>query len=268
VIRLVLVALIGCATPPLEPTDRLISLSPAITETLGALGALDRVVGRSDWCVTPAEVLDRPALGSALTPNLEGIAALLPATVLLDGSFGSQGDALRRMTPVEQLPWLTVREVAGSVRRLGALTDRADRAEALALRLERLDVPASGPPVLLAMDGDLREVWYIKRNSLHGAALHAAGATNTIDRDVAGAPTLSTEALVALDPTTVILLVPAALDDAGRQQRLATWATLPIAASRRGRVGVVSGALVMSTGPAIVDLVDALKAELARLGPP
>lgn len=261
-------ALLACGgAPPTADSTRLISLSPAITETLAALGARDRLVGRSDWCTEPPEVRDLPALGSVLTPNLEQIAALLPATVLVDGSLSGQADKIRGLAPVEVLPWLTAGEVAASVRRLGTLSDRADAAEALARRFDALDRPADGPPVLVVMDGDLREVWYLKRNSLHGAVLHAAGARNAIDRDEHGAPALSTEALLRLDPPTLIVLVPRTLDDAGRAERIAAWSKLPLAAAKNGRIGIVAGPLVMSTGPAVLDLADALRAELARLTP-
>ena len=101
----------GEATVPPPSTPRLVSLTPAITETLGALGALDLVVGRSDWCDHPPEVAALPAVGSALTPNLEAIAGLQPSAILVDASNANQTDDLRAVARVEVLPWLTVSEV-------------------------------------------------------------------------------------------------------------------------------------------------------------
>ena len=53
-----------------------------------------------------------------------------------------------------------------------------------------------------ATDGQL---WFIKRNSLHGQALHAAGARNAVDEDIDGAPAMPIEQLLKVDPDMVIV---------------------------------------------------------------
>jgi len=271
VILLLLLACSGAPTPPPVSSVRLVSLSPAITETLGAIDALDTLVGRSDWCHAPPAVDALPALGSGLTPHLERITALRPSTILLDGSVGNQTDTLRGLAQVEVLPWLTAAELVSSTIRLGVLTHHEPSANALAARLQASlsePAPANGPAVLLALGGEAgHDLWFIKPNSLHGSALHAAGARNAIDHDVAGAPTLSTEALVQLDPPYVIVLLPAAPDDATRHATLAEWSRLrTLRAVREGHVGVLGGPLLLSPGPAILDTVRQLHDELLRLG--
>lgn len=270
---MILLLLLACggAPAPAPSTPRLVSLSPAITETLGAIDALDALVGRSDWCHAPPAVEALPAVGSGLTPDLERITALRPTTILLDGSVGNQTDTLRGLTEVQVLPWLTAEELVASTRKLGALTHHELGADALAERLQRAlsqPAPANGPSVLLALGGEPGvDLWFIKQNSLHGSALHAAGARNAVDHDVDGAPTLSTEALVTLDPAYVIVLLPAAPDDATRATTLQSWSRLStLRAVREGHVGVLGGPLLLSPGPAILDTVRELHDELARLG--
>jgi iron complex transport system substrate-binding protein len=95
----VLGCLAGCRTadpvaPPVDAPIRLVSLSPAITQTVAAIGAGENLVGRSDWCAYPPEVQSLPALGSALTPNLEAIAGLQPTAVLVDASVANRTDDL------------------------------------------------------------------------------------------------------------------------------------------------------------------------------
>ncbi len=270
-ILLLLLACAGSPTPPPSSTPRLVSLSPAITETLGAIDALETLVGRSDWCHAPPAVEALPAVGSGLTPDLERITALRPTTILLDGSVGNQTDTLRGLTEVLVLPWLTADELVASTRKLGALTHHEPAADALAARLQRAlsqPAPAQGPSALLALGGEPGpDLWFIKQNSLHGSALHAAGARNAVDHDVDGAPTLSTEALVTLDPAYVIVLLPAAPDDATRAATIQAWSRLStLRAVREGHVGVLGGPLLLSPGPAILDTVQQLHDELARLG--
>lgn len=272
---LVLTVLAACGwgrapAPPPDAPARLVSLTPAITETVAHLDALDALVGRSDWCTLPDEVTTLPAVGSALTPNLEALAALRPTAVLVDGSRGTAMADLQRVTTVHELPWLTVGEVATSVRTLGELTGKTTAAAELADRIAALDVAVpDGPGVLLVLGGqglDGGEVWFVKRNSLHGTALHAAGARNLVDRDVDGAPRLSLEAVVAMDPTTVIVLVPTPVDEAVRTAIVEDWGRLStVRAVQDGRVGVVGGPTALSTGPSILGTVDALRAELVRL---
>jgi iron complex transport system substrate-binding protein len=248
-----------------------VSLSPAITEALATLGALDRVVGRSDWCSTPAEVTRLPAVGSSLTPALERIAGLRPTHVLADASAGTQAEALGRLGQLETLPWLTVDDVIASTRRLGALTQREAEATTLAERLAALQAPppASAPRVLLALDdvgGRPSEVWYVRADSLHGAALSAAGAQNVLEAPPSGQPALSIEALLRLDPPNVIVLAASNDPEAARARALETWSTLgPLAAVRAGRVEVVATPTALSTGPSILGTVEALRAALTRL---
>src|SRR6478736_5863794 len=47
---------------------RVVSLAPAITETLFAIGAGDQVVGVSNYCHFPKDVERLPRTGSAITP--------------------------------------------------------------------------------------------------------------------------------------------------------------------------------------------------------
>jgi ABC-type hemin transport system substrate-binding protein len=77
------------------PARRIVSLSPASTELLFALGAGDRVVGRTTWCDYPPEARRVPSVGDGLNPNLEAILALRPDLVVLYRSPLNQTAARR-----------------------------------------------------------------------------------------------------------------------------------------------------------------------------
>lgn len=78
--------------------ERIISLSPANTEILYAVGAGDKVVGVTSFCDYPAEVLDVEKIGTFEGPNLELIQKLMPDVVLAGGYI--QEDLI---TSLEQL---------------------------------------------------------------------------------------------------------------------------------------------------------------------
>jgi len=252
---------------------RWVSLSPAITETAFAMEVTNTLVGRSTWCQLPPIVGRLPPAGTSLEPDLEALAALAPTGVLVEASRGAQIDRISQIAPVESLAWETVEDVQASVARLGTLLGAPDRAAHVAQVFDRALVaapPAGGARVLLAMAGDdlgRGPLWFIKRNSLHGAAAHAAGLRNAVMEDVSGLPQLSLERLLAINPHAILVLSAETLDDAARDRlRHAFDALTPLAAATMGRVAVIDGPTVLSTGPSIATLPKRLRAAIGQMG--
>lgn len=257
------------AAPDGQP--RLVSLSPALTETLFAIGAGELVVGVSDYCRHPEPAARLAKVGTSITPNYEAIVALAPSLIVTEAAVNARPSSLERLAPTATLPWLTLDDVVQSTRRLGKLTGRFDAAEALADDISRrLSVtPAQDAPRVLLVLGygsdQLDEVWFIRRNSMHGAALRAAGARNAVARDVWGQPRLSLEQVIALDPDMVIVLLNERARQTERVER--QWRQIePLTAVQRGRVRVVFAPEAFSNGPRILKLVDRLKSELEAMG--
>ncbi len=257
---------------PKVNTPRLVSLSPALTETVLALGSAEQLVGVSNYCVLP-HGMKLPRLGSSLTPSYEAIAGLRPSMILCDGSAGAKRSELGVIAPCEVLPWLTLREVVSSIRRIGALVGQAAAGNALAQQLDtRLSQkPAPGAPrvlFLLSYDSDRpAEIWFIKPNSLHGAALEAAGARNAVSHEVPGLPRLSVEELIRLDPDQVFILpVPGATLEQRARQLVAFSKLAPLRAVKDGHLGIVNG--TQSVGPGILELVDAIADLLRKMAGP
>ncbi|NBD12020.1 MULTISPECIES: ABC transporter substrate-binding protein [Corallococcus] len=267
----------GCqrSAPPASESQarRIISLSPSLTETLFALGAGAEVVGVSDYTTLPEGAPALPRVGTTFTPNFEAIARLKP-TLLVDQQVKqAPAEALSALAPLKVLPWLSLPEVVASVKELGRLSGREPQAAALAERLQvtlSRPAPKDAPRVLLVLGdvaGTLSEVWYMKRASLHGAALEAAGGRNAVAEDKLGPPNLSLEGVIALNPDAVLVLINAPALDAEQQARVLTqWKQLTgLRAAREDRVRLVIGPDVQSTGPAILDVVDRLHAALGTL---
>jgi hypothetical protein len=62
-----------------RPARRIVSLNPTTTELLFALGAGDRLVGRTEACDYPAAAAGVASVGGWLPPNVEAVAARAPA---------------------------------------------------------------------------------------------------------------------------------------------------------------------------------------------
>lgn len=71
------------------PPQRIVSLNPATTEILFALGAGSRMVGRSDFDLWPDSARLVPALGQGIQPNVEAVLGTHPDLVVL---YASQDD--------------------------------------------------------------------------------------------------------------------------------------------------------------------------------
>jgi len=255
---------------------RIVSLVPAITETLFELDAGDRVVGVSDFCDHPPEAASLPRLGSGFTPNYEGVARLRPDLILTDRGSGASQLGLEEIAPTRAMAWLSVDEAIQSITAVGAWVHRPDAARRLATQMRtRLAVPVAldAPRVLLVHGvaaGSWAEVWLIQRNSLHGAALRAAGGRNAVERDVPGAARLSLEEVVRLDPEMIIVLVGADPSDREAQGRaIERFARLSsLRAARERRIGAVVGPGVFTVGPRILSLIRPLAEEIHRLRGP
>jgi ABC-type Fe3+-hydroxamate transport system substrate-binding protein len=253
---------------------RLVSLSPAVTETLFAIGAGPELVGVSDFCNYPEAAKKLPRVGTALTPGYEAIVRLAPTLILCEAAASAPRRELTALGVTKFIPWLSLEDIVASTRLLGAFTAQAAAADALATKLwDGLAVAEAptGPRVLLVFGegtGRLSQIYFVKRNSIHGAALRAAGARNAVVGDVAGVPRLSIEELLRLDPEAIIVLVAPSPNAQSDADVLRDFQALePLTANKTGRVALLRSDEAFANGPRILNLAEHLKQKLAELFP-
>jgi ABC-type Fe3+-hydroxamate transport system substrate-binding protein len=260
------------AAPGARP--RIVSLSPAITETLFELGAGDSIVGvtlRSDY---PPEAAKLPRVGAGTNPDLEKIVMLKPTMILGEVTLRLSEATLAPLAPTHLLRWLTASEIVRGVREIGALVDRRPQAEELAGRMERRlqAAPAADAPRVLMLFADqpgrLGPIYFAKPGSLHDTLLSAAGARNAVQGTVRGEPTLSLEEILRLDPDAIVILVGSnELSAETRDRFLADFRSLPsLRAVRNDRVRVLHGDILFVTGPRVLAVIDRVASALADMG--
>jgi ABC-type Fe3+-hydroxamate transport system substrate-binding protein len=243
--------------------QRIVSLSPAMTETLFAIGAGSQVVGVSEYTESPSEALGLPRAGTAITPDYEQLVRLRPTMVVAESTGGPRLQQLRAVARTQVIEWLSVEDVATGTRELGRLTGHEREANDLASRLEarmhRSPDPAA-PRVLLILGypGGQDELWFVRRNSIHGKALTAAGARNAIDEDVTGPPTLSIEQLLRVDPDIIIVLTSTGDDSTLEHLRRLE----PLRAVEANRLTAVHDPGILIPGPRIIELIDVLHSRI------
>ena len=132
----------------------MVSLIPATTELLYAIGAGASVVGRSVWCEYPAAALAVPPVGDGIMPNIEAVTARRPDLVVL--YFSSQNalaaKQLRQLgIPAVQFRTDRLSDVVRVGQLLGLLTGHGEGAASMARRfadsLAAATVPHPADPV-------------------------------------------------------------------------------------------------------------------------
>lgn len=103
--------------------ERVISLSPSLTEAICLLGGESMLVGRTDSCTEPASVVRLPSVGKFLSPSMERIAALAPTLVVSTPQPGRGTAQLLASLGIrfEELPDHTLADYPALLRRLGRL---------------------------------------------------------------------------------------------------------------------------------------------------
>jgi ABC-type Fe3+-hydroxamate transport system substrate-binding protein len=199
-------------TAPL-PARRIVSLNPAVTELLFAIGAGNAVVGRTAWCDYPPEAQAVPSLGDGINPNLEAIVARKPDLVLLYTS-GQNADAVRRLgqlgIPALRFRTDSLSDVPRVARLLGHLTDREAVADSVVrafdtdLAAATSSSPAHRPTVFLL-------VWdqppmTVGRGSFLTELLERAGTENLFADVASSSAPVSIEAVAARNPDVILAL--------------------------------------------------------------
>jgi iron complex transport system substrate-binding protein len=252
----------------LQTPKRIVSLVPAVTEMLFAIGAGPQVVAVSTYDQDPPEVRALPRVGALLDPDVERILSIRPDLVV---TYGSQTDLLQQLGRAS-IAFFDYRhaglaDITTTMRRLGAVTGHAEHAEAEADRLEQriqaIRTKAASlpkPRTLLVFGrerGALRNIYASGGRGFLHDMLEAAGGLNVF-ADVARESVQATTELILVRAPEVILEVRSAdiltADEAAREA--ASWAPLASVPAVRGkRVVVLTGRGLTVPGPRVADVV-------------
>jgi len=205
--------LTGCSTETDPPTpiakhDRVATLAPHLTELVFAAGAGHKLVGVSAYSDYPAAALELPLIGDAFAVDHERLIILEPDLLLAwqGGTPAHVVDELRRLGyNVEVIRISTLADVADALRRIGELTDSANKANDVALEyteglqsFERRYTDAEDLRVFYQVDK--RPLYTINQQHYVSELIDLCGGSNVFS-DLDGlAPIVSVEAVVERDP--------------------------------------------------------------------
>jgi ABC-type Fe3+-hydroxamate transport system substrate-binding protein len=227
----------GDTTRLAQPATRVVSLSPATTELMFAIGAGGVLVGRTRWCDYPAAARNVPDVGDGIPPNIESVLAQRPDLVLLYRSPQNL-DAARRFrdagAAVLQLDFNHLADVSRLARLIGPLVSHRREGDSLATSLDaqlaelRGSADTGAAPSVLIMAWD-QPPMVIGAGSFQSEILTLAGGHNTFADVTAPSATVSIEAIAARNPSLVLLSDSGAPSFATRPE----WGVVPAVRDRQ-----------------------------------
>ena len=247
-----------------KPAARVISLVPSATETMIAIGATSRIVGRTRFDAAK-EIAKLPSVGGSVDPSIEAIVALRPDLVI---GWGTQvRETVRAHLATINVPVFEMRvqdtsDVFRAIGNLGKLLARDSAATVLASSIR-----ATLDSVRTAVAGaSSRDVMFV----IYPDPAMTAGPHTFIDEliGVAGGhsvfhdlsdqwPTVSMEEIVRRRPDLLIVPEPDSANGLDRFRSRPGWRDL--SAIRAGRVATVSANLTQRPGARIGEAARALQ---------
>jgi iron complex transport system substrate-binding protein len=244
---------------------RIISLIPATTEMLFAIGAADRLAGVGTYDRFPPEVERLPRVGGLLDPSVERILSLKPDLVIVyDTQAELKGQLERAGIPIFRYVHRGLADITETMRALGVRVGAASAADAAASRIEQqlaaIKARVARRPRLKTLLVFGREPGSLRRIEASGGygflhdVLEIAGGTDVLADLKRQSVQLSTESILARAPEAIIELH---YGSSLRTDRLdaehLVWNALPsVPAVKNNRVHLLVGDEFVVPGPRIV----------------
>ena len=245
-----------------------ISLVPSATDLVIALGASDRLVGRTDYDKDPS-IAHLSSVGGTTDPSLERILRLRPDLVLVwqDSGRPRVGTTLRHLgARTEAISASSLADLRRTVVRLGQILQVPRRADSL---LRAINDSLTAVREWAAARPTVRVFYLVWSNPLITSGggtfvdslIRAAGGVNVFGDQRAPWPVVTFEALAARDPDVVVCPTESGRDTGIAALRSdARWRTLR--AVRLGHLVAVDRDLFSRPGPRVAEAARGLAVAL------
>ena len=251
-----------------SPPARIVSLSPAATEILFAIGAGRQVVAVDNWSTYPPEAPTTDLSG--FDPNIEAITAYEPDLVVI---VNDTNNLVASLTALDIPVLVSANPLAieggyGVVAALGAATGHVTEAREVieTMRADMAAALANAPDVPIRVYHELDSTYYaVSSNSFIGSVYAALGTSNIADEadtEGYGYPQLTEEYIIEADPQLIVItdLTAYTADDVAARPG---WES--VSAVRDGNILVVNADIASRWGPRLPQFVGTLVEALAAI---
>lgn len=258
---------IGAATQ--ATPRRIVSLVPALTEMLFAIGAGPQVVGVSSFDQYPADVTALPRVGALLDPDTERILSLKPDLVI---TYGSQVDLQTQMRRASIATFdyrhggldhilITLRQLGTRIGRAAEANTVASGIEARIAAVRSRVAGKTRPRTLLVFSREpraLRNIYVSGGSGFLHDMLVVAGGVDVFDDVKRESVQATTETILARAPEVILEIRPDAIAP-GKEldDEIATWSRLAsVPAVRNKRIYFITGQQLTVPGPRVTDGIE------------
>ena len=232
----------------LYASERIVSLSPSITEIIYALGAGDELVATSSYSLYPKAAQKLPIIGSYTNPNIEKILSHHPSLVT-GQTFNTQ--TLEKLgyfhIKTLKLRLKTIHDIEDSILLLGKTISKTKEANRLITdittaikKIKKTKKPHS-VLIVYGLHEDLRSGIYVAGEDIFfDDIIRLTGNTNAYKDDTVSQPVLNYENVIALNPKQIIILHSHATEpNVDVKKALAAWYALPTDAAKNRKISIV-----------------------------
>lgn len=247
-----------------EKPQKIVSLSPSITEIVAALGAESRLVGRTDYCDYPEEIKDSVAVGGTMDPTLEKIVELNPDLIIT--STHTSKEIVEKLRELK-IPTVFLNEQEGfdgtfsAIMETGRMIGEVDKANELIKEMSAKKDKVQASVNNHIKGGERKTVYFTNSFGENGdfaaggdtfisEILEIAGGVN-IAKDVKGWQ-YSKEKLIEKDPD--IIIVPSGRDLKKQLSELEGYKDLT--AVKNGMVFEVDESMISRQGPRVDEALE------------
>ena len=262
-------------------TERIISLSPSITETLFALKLGEKVVGVTRFCNYPEETEEIMEVGGYLDLNYEAVVALKPDLVILLPEHEKAKSYLKELKiKYLEVDNKTVSDILGTIKTIGDTCSAKNEAtklltsiDATIAKIHETTKDLKNTTTLISIGRTLdatklKDVYIAGLPTYFNELIEMAGGVNAFKNNKIAYPMISSEGLIHLNPQVIIEL-SAGLNTSNLTKEiiLKAWSSISsVEAVKNNRVVILSSDYISIPGPRFVlllkDLVKSIHPEI------
>ncbi|MBI4301988.1 MAG: ABC transporter substrate-binding protein [Chloroflexi bacterium] len=251
-----------------KPATKIISISPAHTETLFALGVAAKVIAVDPFSDYPPEAKSKTQIGGGMKPNIEQIVSLQPDLVVSQVEGQDFFDQLQaRGITVIKLSPADMEGIYKTIELLGRLSGAESEAKKLTndmkKRVDAVVAKTKGtakPRVFYELDAtDPTKPYTPGPGSFIDALITLAGGQNIAAAAKSAWTQFSTEEIIAKDPEIIVLgdaLVPFNPQSAATVSKRSGWSM--IMGVKKNAIYPIDDNLMSRPGPRIVAGLESL----------
>lgn len=248
-----------------ETVERAVSLAPNLTEIVFAVGAGDKLVGRTSYDNFPPEAQKIQTVGDTLNPNIENIIALKPQVVLV--STASQIETFTKQLESQNIAVFVTNpnslvDIYLSIHHIGEIFGAGEKAREIVAGLQkRVAVVEANinktKQIKVFLQISKEPLFTIGKDSFLTDLINRAGGISVTANVATAYPKLSKETALALNPDAIIL-------SESEDNRSPNDVFKNSPAVRNGKVFKINADIISRPSPRIVDALEQIARDLQK----